>query len=368
MKSVVLVGVFPPPVHGMASVNKCVEDELRRWGTKVEIVDLSPGTLSRTITSGCRKLLRVLDGLWRLILLAFQDKVGAVYIGLSGGAGQMYEFAFILVSRFAGARVFIHHHSFAYIHSRNKLTALLVSHAGQRATHVLLCDRMKAGLETTYGVKLPAIVLSNFAFPTDVELGGPVERRQCRTIGYLSNILPQKGIGFFLDLIGCIRSAGLNIKGVVAGPFGSAEMERTVMRRLKNLGGIEYRGAVYGASKVRFFSDVDLIIFPSQYVHEAEPVTVIEALTAGVPVITSDRGCLPSLVRRECGLVLPVDDRFSDEALIQIRKWVEKPDEYRGASRFAARYAQQCRAAAREALLSLCDEISRACELETKRP
>ncbi len=361
MKSVVLIGQFPPPVHGMAVVNRFVEQALRERDGRVAAIDVSPGVLVATGVSVATKALRVALGLCRLVSLAGRRQAGAVYIGLSGGKGQVYELLFILVAKAFRVRLFLHHHSFAYIDSRSALTELVIALAGRYATHVVLCERMRSGIEKTSRRQLAAIVLSNFAFarePRPVRLRARVS---CCAIGYLSNISPEKGIMLFLDMASRIKAAGLNLKILVAGPFEDRSVERAVTAKLGEIGGIDYRGAVYGLDKQSFFDEIDLMVFPSQYVHEAEPVTVIEALTQGIPVVATERGCLSTLVPFDCGLVVPRGADFVESAVQQLQIWVQRPDEYRMAAQKAARWAETSHGLARDSLADLCSKISRAC-------
>jgi len=270
---------------------------------------------------------------------------------------------FIFVARLSGTKLFIHHHSFAYVDYRSILAGLAITLAGRGATHIVLCDQMRIRIERTYGRKLTATVLSNFAFALDTWLPKGRARLRCRTIGYLSNISPQKGIIQFLELASRIRALRLDLGIIVAGPFENPDVEKSVSAKLVQIGDIEYRGAVYGKDKQTFFDDIDLIIFPSQYAHEAEPVTVIEALTVGVPVIATDRGCLPTLVSQDFGLVISTGGDFVELAVKQLRSWLEHPGDYSKASLLAAQYASCCRGSARKSLSGLCDNILKSCSI-----
>jgi glycosyltransferase involved in cell wall biosynthesis len=130
---------------------------------------------------------------------------------------------------------------------------------------------------------------------------------------------------------------------------------------MQAIGAIDYRGAVYGENKQAFFDDIDVMIFPSQYVHEAEPVTVIEALDRGIPVIATSRGCVATLVPSECGCVIPGGTDFPERALCQLRDWMQSPESYRLAAQNARKWAERSHHDASTALAGLCSEISTIC-------
>ena len=60
---VVLVGAFPPPLHGMAAVNAAVREALERAGIEPWTINLAAPNLNRLLVFRLRRLPRVLHGL-----------------------------------------------------------------------------------------------------------------------------------------------------------------------------------------------------------------------------------------------------------------------------------------------------------------
>lgn len=83
----------------------------------------------------------------------------------------------------------------------------------------------------------------------------------------------------------------LDIRLIVGGSFQNAE-ERQEFERLRRASPsvIEYAGFLQGADKERALIEADLLCFPSHW--DNQPVTVIEALAFGLPVVVS---ALPSV-------------------------------------------------------------------------
>ena len=69
---------------------------------------------------------------------------------------------------------------------------------------------------------------------------------------------------------------------------------------------INYRGPVHGSNKKEFFNDIHIMLFPSRYKNEAQPLVVFEALSYGVPVICFNRGCIENMVDSTCGMLVSV--------------------------------------------------------------
>ena len=317
----------------MAAVNAAVRDALREAQVEPLVINVAAPSLDRSLSARLGRLPRVWKGLLTLITQRRLQGV-SLYMSVSGGFGQLYELAFALLARLRGMKMFLHHHSFAYLDRPNLLTRALVRTSGTEAVHVTLSPGMGSHLSQVYGVALVRPV-SNAVFFAAVDAAHTV-RKQLRILGFLSNVAPEKGVFEFLDLMQAAQTAGLGMRGRLAGPFQDAETERVVRARLQDLPDVEYVGPQYGVDKATFFLGIDVLIFPTQYVNEAEPVTVHEVMSHAVPVIAYGRGCIPEIVDASCGLVIDPGQPFVPAALEQLKRWLADPVAFEVASREAA--------------------------------
>jgi glycosyltransferase involved in cell wall biosynthesis len=179
---------------------------------------------------------------------------------------------------------------------------------------------MMTGLRERYGEHLRCCSISNLAFFDDEPERRNDVGRSFGVVGYLSNISFEKGIDRFLDFMTEMRRRGSNVIGRVAGPFANAEVRNYVEKRIIEIGGIEYLGPVYEAEKSNFLSSVDLLIFPSRYTNEAQPMVIYEAQLAAVPTASTDRGCISEMIFSSAGILLdPLAanlDRLVEQALL----------------------------------------------------
>lgn len=332
-RPVFLVGAIPPPMHGMAAINLAVANALAEEGREVVVCNIGARSLSRTAASRAGRLGRVAAGFLKYAKFCLKHPGNTLYIGLSGGFGQLYESVFVLFARIFQATIVLHHHSFAYIDRWSAATWFLCLVAGRSATHVALSDGMAAGLMQRYKVK-KVVVSSNasmISLPFDTEAATSLD-----VIGYLSNISFEKGIREFLLLA---RSCD-HVKALVAGPTMNAEVSRLVLKAVAD-GLIAYRGAVDSSQKVDFFDSIDCLVFPTNYANEAEPLVVLEALSQGRPVIANARGCIKDLLSCGAGLAVPLGEDFGLAAQKQIRRWRENPAEFqRAAASAKLRFAE----------------------------
>lgn len=275
---------------------------MRARGAAVQIFDLAPRNK--------------LAPLWQWFafmaaLLRSGRSGGALYLPLSGGVRQLIDLAFALPAKWLGLRIYVHHHSFAYLnhgpwHARWAFGVL------RGATHIVLCGSMGDKLAARYGIAFSRIrVLSNAAFMAlAAEPGVLPHAAQPRiSLGFLSNITAEKGIFKFFDAVDALNAAGVDCHAVIAGPVDTS-IQSAFAERMASFTNVEHMGPVYGAAKGQFFGRIDVLLFPTQYSNEAEPVTLWEAMAQGVPVIALQRGCIQGMVPLEAGCVVDRPDDY----------------------------------------------------------
>ena len=298
------IGAMPPPVHGASNVNARMFEALGQGQVNVHLFDIARGRVNKpgeTRSPGDQ------EGELRKFARFFRSMASApgrktTYLSISGGLGQVRDLLYIAISRIFCAKIYVHHHSFAYLNKRKLVTRLCVLAAGPRSDHIVLCDRMAMLLSQQYRIRRERIsCLSNAAFlPIS---GNTAARQTLKTVSFLSNITFEKGIATFVELANELHARGVPVQCRIAGP-AAPEVQGWLDDALAKAPYIEYLGAQYGADKKRFLEQTDLLVFPSAYANEAEPVTILEAFSFGIPTIATALGCIPGLVAEERGFVL----------------------------------------------------------------
>lgn len=352
--NVFMVGTFPPPIHGMALVNARVCQSVQNLGCTVTVCDISANSLSRGPLARLGRLVRVTRSIGRFVWGALSTRGQSFYTGVSGGYGQLYELVFLFIARMVRLPIFLHHHSFAYLRSTKPLTRLLTFVAGRNATHIVLCDCMAASLRMCYGEQLHVKVISNAATNGAATDGVGFVREGLSTVGYLSNISEEKGIFVFIEIFTAMRRKGLVVNGCIAGPFQDHATRQRVLSQIADVQGLEYVGSKYDAQKVSFFDSIDVLVFPSRYVNEAEPLTIHEAMSRGLPILSFDRGCIREIVPIAAGVVLRDCDTIVDQAVEVLTDWYDSPDSLRSASAHALAAYKNLRDSHQAAFNNLC--------------
>lgn len=332
------LGPLPPPVHGFSAINQKMQMRLSEK-TEVRIFNTSSG--SQPGSAMLRPFFKLSGWLCRFLsflFLAIVKRPDALYVGLSGGMGQIFDSFFILVARLAGANIFLHHHSFVYVNAPKAHNRICLWLAGN-ACHIALCDVMAEKLSDVFSIPDERVfILSNAAFLDERKEPHLTPRpdRDALTLGFLSNIILEKGIVEFFDVIASLTQQGFRVKGRVAGPVDDA-IKDMFFSMLKEQEEIEYVGPVYDEKKDAYFRSIDILLFPTKYRNEAEPLTILEALRDGVPVIAANRGCIRSIINTQPGMVCPEIDHFVEDTSEYIKSVLNGSNSLHGLSENAFR-------------------------------
>jgi glycosyltransferase involved in cell wall biosynthesis len=315
--NILIVGPMPPPVHGYSVVTAFIAEKLAALA-RVETANIAPDSLVRNRRYHAQRLWRAGRALWHIIGARLRCR--RLYFAIAGGAGVVYDLPLALTARLLGYRIYIHHHSFSYINRRNRWTAVLIAITGRAATHICLSAGMARRLGSLYPQASRTIVLSNAALippgPPRAARNGPIR------LGFLSNLIPEKGVDTAIEVAGALRAAKRDIVLAVAGPALDPDMQSLLARTQHALGtGFEYRGPLYGAEKAAFLQDLDVFLFPTRYVNEAQPLVILEALAAGIPVLATSRGTIAEDVGGTAAAISDAD--YVPESIRIITAWCE---------------------------------------------
>jgi len=96
---------------------------------------------------------------------------------------------------------------------------------------------------------------------------------------------------------------------------------------------VKYYGQVSKADKITFFESIDVLVFPTLYKNEAEPLVLLEALSSAVPCIANSMGCIIDDIGEEGGVVVHKNLQFCPETVSFIKKYLVNRAHYSNAAR-----------------------------------
>src|SRR5690606_23850749 len=132
------------------------------------------------------------------------------------------------------------------------------------------------------------------------------------TVLHLGQLSVGKGVPDLIGATARARAAGADLRLVLAGGWGSARDEgaiRAALARAGLAGAVELPGVVGGAAKAELLRRADLFALPTRYRYEGQPLAVLEAMAAALPVVATPRAAIPDAVaHEETGLLVPEGD------------------------------------------------------------
>jgi glycosyltransferase involved in cell wall biosynthesis len=330
---VCLVGMFPPPLHGMSLINEYVKKHISASISPL-VIDFSPRNLDRSFMVRFGKIFRVIRCFFQLLSYLIAGRVGSVYLGLSGGNGQIYDAFFAGISRVFGRNLYLHHHSYQYLNQFRWLAWLLFAISGKKAVHIVACEKMACDLKQLYPVVTEIRIISGITalavWNSEVR-----HRDRIQSIGFMSNISIEKWILVFLDVADHAGQAQLPLQFLLAGPFQDEDVKCLVEKRMSTLSNVTYIGAVYGSDKQAFFDSIDVFLFPTRYVNESEGLVIHEAMSRGVPVIAYSRGCIEQIISDQVGLKFAPEEDYVAGTIEKLKEWFFNPETFQLVSQTA---------------------------------
>lgn len=305
-----LVGPLPPPINGQSVVMSHMLVELGRHFEEMRVVDTSEGS-ARGWGKPIVKLAKSAAALWQIC------GSDAVYIAVKAGRGMWLTSVAAGTARLTGSRVFLHHHSYAYVHRRQGRMTALTRAAGRSAHHIVLSRSMEGDLRRVMPEVRRSLVLGNAGLVDQSLLELPLKSDAPRLVlGHLSNLSLAKGIAEVVDLAVALYRSGVDIRLVVAGPALDPASRSQLDRAARELGQLfEYRGPLAGSEKHAFYEEITHFVFPSRYLHEAAPLVLYEAMAAGVVCVATRQGSIAELLEGSPAVLAQNADSFVGEVL-----------------------------------------------------
>ena len=319
---ILVVGPQPPPTTGRSVATAAVVAAWAAAGTEVALASVALGAGP---AGQLRKLARYGAALGRV---ARAEPGTGVVVVASDGPWLVADIAVALVARARHRRLAIHHHSWRYLSRRTGLMAAVVRGAGGATRHVVLCPAMGAALRERYRGVVDTVVVSNAGLVEPVAPGGKEDAAGERLVlGMLGNLTAAKGLRRALDLLDDLRAEGRDVGLVLAGPVvGADEQAAVAAAERRHDDRLQALGPVDPAGRAAFLARCDVLLFPSDYRNESQPLAVLEALAAGVPVLAVERGCLAGDLAG-LGWTVPEVDGFSalvDDAVRRLADGAER--------------------------------------------
>jgi len=150
---------------------------------------------------------------------------------------------------------------------------------------------------------------------------------------FLSNLIESKGYLDLLDAVAMCRNHEPRIHVHFAGKFqdsaddilvkSATQAKEMFDTKVKDLGiedRVTYHGLVIEQAKTDLLENCHILALPTRYIYEGQPISIIEALAFGMPIIATDyRAITDMVIDKETGVfVRPTEAKDIADAILYI--------------------------------------------------
>lgn len=284
---------LPPPVHGAAMVGKCIHDSERvNRAFSCHYVNLTTAQNLEDIgKGGLKKLKAFVRKLMEIRKVIKSTKPDAVYVTPNSAGGPFYkDFVVVQLCKWWSKRkVILHFHNKGVSTRQDRwLDDRLYRWFFRNAEVILLGKPLYDDIKRY--VKEEQVHYC----PNGIPDSGYVYTERTNEVPHilwLTNIMLTKGLMEYLDALAILKKQGVRFE---ADFVGGATVEvseaqfRSVLRERRLEDCTHYAGRKYGQEKEAFFCQADMFVLPSYT--EAFPLTILEAMQHGLPVVATNVG------------------------------------------------------------------------------
>lgn len=301
-KNILFILHNPPPVHGSSIVGQYIKNStLINDAFECRYINL---LVSRSITeTGKTSVLKVFRfaAVWfRLLSEILKNRPDLCYLALTATGAAFYKdvMLVVLLRIFHIKRVY-HLHNKGVSQNQDKgINKVLYRFVFKDADVILLSRYLYKDIETFVpesriyicpnGIKNT----STNAKPVAVRKDYPVR------ILFLSNLIETKGVFILLDACSVLQNKGVDFVCNFVGAEGDLNVaqfnEKVIQNNLSDK--VNYLGKKYGQDKQEIFSKSEIFSFPTYYSNECFPLVLLEAMSEGLPIVSTYEGGIPDIV------------------------------------------------------------------------
>lgn len=300
--TIAVIGPVPPPLNGMTVMTTHVLEALKRSGIRVVHIDTSDhrrvGNVGRLDFGNVVLAAKHAIGMAGAVT---RDRPSIVYLPIAQGTlGFLRDALFFSLAERRGIPVVLHLHGAAFgafYRESNPLMRWIIRRCLRPALRAIV---LGSSLRDVFGdlVAPEHVVDVANGLPQPVPFDSPPRRGESVHVLYLSNLNPAKG---YLDVIAAANLVARrhgNARFTIAGEWLSVREERAAREECRRMGiedRVVFTRAVSGLRKAELFRAADLFVFPPRQL-EGQPVVILEAMSYGLPVVTTAQGGIVDLV------------------------------------------------------------------------
>ena len=295
-KKILFFGKLPPPYIGPSFATRVILES--KLTSEFNIIHFDTSHHSSLELIGKKNIKNLIFPFYlyaRFIKKLFQINPDIVYMpSQQSTITYLRDLPFILISKIFNIKIICHLRGGYFLNWYNEsseLTKWLIRKVQKLIDgQIVLGDNLKK-LYEPFMEKNKIFVIPNggdFDF-TNVK----ISNEKLIKILFLGNMIKTKGVIDFIKAAQRIdKKYKNNLIFQLAGEHYDCENEINNLIKSSIDSRIEYLGLITGDEKKSILANSDIFVFPTYYRNEGHPWVIVEALAAGLPIISTDRGAI----------------------------------------------------------------------------
>jgi glycosyltransferase involved in cell wall biosynthesis len=299
----VLVTSAPPEAKGgIVALHRVLFGQPLRQNFRASIFPVSSPTPfnERWIS----RLFRILERMQGFGSLLVKDKsIKIIHINTSYDVrGTVRDAFFILISRVFGRKIVIQIHSSVSACDGTNVMRWIVRHIYSLGSKILVFteeDRKKIAILVPKekaeifpnAVNVDEFIRKDNGFKSDQSI--PEEGK---IVLFISRLIKDKGVYDLIESIPSVVKENENAYFLFAGEGPEKTRMEAICRRKGIEGKVRFLGHIQQNDVTRAFTSADIFVLPARH-PEGMPMAVLEALAAGLPIVSTPLGAIPDIVK-----------------------------------------------------------------------
>lgn len=298
--------VVPDGIGGHGGIARTIDYLTRALKQRAPDIDVS--VLSTRYTEN--ELLKHLTtplALAAFALRVVSQKIDIAHFNIAPRGSTWRKMVFARVADALGARVVLHLHGSAYDVYYASLSprrrAMVRAFFGRAARVVVLSRFWKDFALTELGVPEARIVEIPNGVPHPGLAAKPHAQAEAPLIVFLGLVGRRKGTDVLLEALARLQQRGVAFRATIGGD-GDVDQARDHAGRLGLTSSVAFAGWIGEAEVDGLLRQADIYVLPSR--GENQPVSILEAMARGLPVVSTRIGAIPDqVVDGETGELVP---------------------------------------------------------------
>jgi glycosyltransferase involved in cell wall biosynthesis len=327
---------LPPPVHGSSMVGQMIHDSLViNHEFQCNYINLlASHNVAETGSISFRKLLEFVILWLKTLFSVVFNQPNLVYFALTTtGYAFLRDVLLVALLKLFHLKRIYHLHNKGISNYRNQpffrfLYKFVFKDAEVILLSNLLYDDVKEFVPKSKVHICPNGISDLFEnIKLDTLKNSNDKLHQTPELLFLSNLIESKGVYDLLEACTILKGNDINFHCTFIGGEGDITIA-DFTEKVKHLDlsdKVDYVGKKFGHEKVKAFSDADIFVFPTYYSKECFPLVILEAMSAGLPVISTFEGGIPDIIDNGVNGYL-VMQRNLQMLASQLEKLLTEPD------------------------------------------